>query len=201
MIKAIIFDYGGVVGNNPSGYILKAVSKEFKIGEGRIKDEFYKFIFLLEENKIEEMKFWRDFARNLDIENHKKLRRIWLAEFRKRAKIDKRIVSLAKSLKREYKLCLLSNKVIFYEKASINNLLGKIFSAVIYSSDVGTRKPNRGIYIHALNRLKCRADECVFIDDDPVKLSCPKKLGMKTILFKSFSGLKKELSEAIKKTE
>ena len=44
-----------------------------------------------------------------------------------------------------------------------------------------------------LERLKVKANECIYIDDREVNLEPAKKLGMKTILFRNAKQLKKEL--------
>ncbi len=197
MIKAIIFDYGGVIGNDPSKYIFKAVSKEFGINVKIIKTEFLSFIFLLEKNEILEENFWKKFAQNLNIADHKKLKKIWINEFKKYAKVDKRILLLAKKLKKYYDICILSNNAVFYQKPSIDKLLKKIFSVRIYSFNVGMRKPDPKIYLYTLNKLNRKANECLIVDDGEAKLFYPKKLGMTTIHFISFSQFKKELFEKL----
>jgi putative hydrolase of the HAD superfamily len=193
MIKAIIFDYGKVIGNDPSDYIYKAVSKEFKISKDKIRDEFFKFIFPLEKGKIPEKIFWKKFAENLKIANYRKLRKIWIEEFQKHAEIDKKVLSLIHKLKNYYRLCLLSNNAIFYQKPSLTTLLKKNFSTIIYSFKIKMRKPENIIYLYTLKKLNLKPEECLIIDDDESKLSYPKKLGMKTIHFKSFLQFKDDL--------
>lgn len=193
MIKAIIFDYGKVIGNDPSDYIYKAVSKKFKINRNEVKDEFFKFIFSLERGEIPEKIFWKKLAKNLNIVDYKKIRKIWIGEFRKHAKVDKKILSLANKLKNHYRLCLLSNNAAFYQKVSLKKLLRKIFPVIIYSFKVKMRKPEKRIYLYTLEKLNLKPEECLIIDDDEKKLSYPKKSGMETIHFKSFLQFKNEL--------
>ena len=193
MNKAIIFDYGKVIGNDPSNYIYKSVSKEFGISITKIKNEFLKFIFPLERGEILEKNFWKKLAKDLNITNCKKLKRVWIGEFRKYAKIDKKILSLANALKNHYKLCLLSNNAIFYQNYSITKSLKKVFPTIIYSFNVKMRKPEKRIYHYTLRKLRVKPNESLIIDDDETKLFLPKKLGMETLLFKSFSQFKREL--------
>ncbi|MBR6322318.1 MAG: HAD-IA family hydrolase, partial [Lachnospiraceae bacterium] len=49
--------------------------------------------------------------------------------------------------------------------------------------DVGVKKPNPEIFALALSRLKCRAEDCVFIDNSVKNLNAAAELGIKTILF------------------
>eukprot|EP01104_Vermistella_antarctica_P016634 TRINITY_DN5701_c0_g1_i1.p1 TRINITY_DN5701_c0_g1~~TRINITY_DN5701_c0_g1_i1.p1 ORF type:complete len:259 (+),score=64.36 TRINITY_DN5701_c0_g1_i1:114-890(+) len=57
-----------------------------------------------------------------------------------------------------------------------------LFDEVISSRDVGLRKPEPEIYLHALSLLKLKAEECVFIDDLGANLKTAKHLGFHTIL-------------------
>lgn len=199
MIKAIIFDYGGVIGNDPSDCIFKAVSKKFKIDLKKIKKEFGRFVFELEKNQIAEEKFWKKLAQNLCIVDNKKLKKIWLSEFRKYAKINRSILPLIKSLRKHYKLCLLSNRAIFYHKSSIAKLLKGTFYIMISSCNVKMRKPERQIYFYAAKKLKVKPEECLMIDDNEFYTMRSKNMGIEAIHFRSVRKLKKELSIKLKR--
>ncbi len=198
MVKVIIFDYGGVIGNNPSSYIYRAVSGKFGENIKRIKKEFLQFIFQLEKSEISENKFWKKMAKDLNISDYEKLKKIWIGEFKKWAKINRTMIALLKDLRRrKYHICLLSNRIPFYRKGSITRVINKNFDSVIYSFDVGMRKPEKEIYLYILKRLKVSPQECIIIDDNLKNLFYPKKLKMKTIHFKSFPQCKKKLIKLI----
>jgi len=196
-IKTIIFDYGNIIGNDPSNYIYKTISKKFGLSVTKIKKEFFKFIIPIEKNQIPEQTFWKKFAKNLGIDNYKKLKQIWIKEFENHARVDKNIISMLKKLKKQYKLCLLSNNAISYQKASIRKLLKKIFHVIIYSYKIKMRKPEKKIYLYTMKKIKSKPNECLIIDDNEKYLSYPKKLGIETIHLKSFQQLKKELDNKL----
>jgi epoxide hydrolase-like predicted phosphatase len=56
-----------------------------------------------------------------------------------------------------------------------------LFDAIVLSGELGTRKPDREIYVVALTRLGVSADRCVFVDDLGGNLKPAKALGMTTI--------------------
>ena len=56
------------------------------------------------------------------------------------------------------------------------------FTAVVVSSDVGLRKPDRNIYLLAADRIGVEPAECVFVDDLEVNLAPARELGMSTVL-------------------
>ena len=59
--------------------------------------------------------------------------------------------------------------------------LRDLFDLVIESSRLGLRKPDPRFYRHALEALGVRAEECVFLDDLGVNLKPARALGMRTI--------------------
>lgn len=57
----------------------------------------------------------------------------------------------------------------------------ELFDEVIESSVEGVRKPEPGIYQIALDRMKVEAVNCVFLDDLGINLKPARAMGMKTI--------------------
>jgi len=56
-----------------------------------------------------------------------------------------------------------------------------LFDAVVESSRVGCRKPERRFYEIALEELDIAASEAVFLDDLGINLKPARAMGMKTI--------------------
>ena len=65
--------------------------------------------------------------------------------------------------------------------------LFKSFDQIIFSCDVGLRKPDPRIYEITLQKLKRDAGECVFIDDKKRNTDAAEKLGMKSFVFEETS--------------
>ena len=61
--------------------------------------------------------------------------------------------------------------------------LTEYLDSYVFCVDVGWRKPDRRIFIHALSRLGEKAENCLFVGDDPRwdKIG-PESIGMKSIL-------------------
>jgi putative hydrolase of the HAD superfamily len=195
-IKVIIFDYGDVIGKNPASYIFKAISKKFSIKIDKIKEEISRFAPKLQKNHIPENIFWKKLAKNLGIKSSSELKSIWMGEYEKHSKINKKIIFLIRRLKRMgYKVCLLSNTTKFHKRASFRKLLKREFSVIIYSCDVKMRKPEKSIYLLMLKKLKVKPEECLIVDNEKKNLYYPKKMGMKTIHYKSLQQLKSQLEK------
>lgn len=112
--------------------------------------------------------------------------------------IDREMVALVRSLKKNYKTCLLSNSATEYLGKIIDlHDLESLFDALIISADVGLIKPDPRIFEHTLNELGVPADEAVFIDDNPRNTEAASRLGIKGIAYDGDIGkLKKELANS-----
>ena len=72
--------------------------------------------------------------------------------------------------------------------------LRRDFQVFFSSCYLHTRKPEEMIYRIALEVTQRPAAECVFIDDRPLNLENPRKLGFKTIHYKGAEQLRAELT-------
>jgi putative hydrolase of the HAD superfamily len=72
--------------------------------------------------------------------------------------------------------------------------LRRDFQVFFSSCYLHTRKPEEMIYRIALEVTQRPAAECVFIDDRPLNLENPRKLGFKTIHYQSAEQLRAELT-------
>ncbi|SHJ09198.1 putative hydrolase of the HAD superfamily [Clostridium cavendishii DSM 21758] len=93
------------------------------------------------------------------------------------------IEALSKLKRNGKRLCLISNAdvidVRYWDKSPLYNL----FDDAIFSCEVGYLKPQIEIYNIALNRMRVKSEECIFIGDGGSdELKSAKELGMKTIL-------------------
>lgn len=70
----------------------------------------------------------------------------------------------------------------------------KYFDTVIISSEVGFSKPEPQSFKILAENLGIKLDELVFIDDSPEVTLAAESLGIKTILFKNYHQLVRELS-------
>jgi putative hydrolase of the HAD superfamily len=101
-----------------------------------------------------------------------------------------RMVSALKQCKAQFKVGCLTNN-IKPDKDSILNRndeqlteymdIMDLFDVIIASSKEGVRKPDPEIYRIALSRLGVNADACVFLDDLGINLKPARAMGMQTI--------------------
>ena len=196
-IKAIIFDFGGVIFNidfnktciafNDLGikdfagmYSLKAANPLFQnLEKGRFKgEEFYR-------------EFRKFSATDLADEQIDVALNALLLSYRKEA------LQTLKAIKHKYKLYLLSNTNSIHLKAFrkiYNEQIGEgsleeHFDKVYYSHETGYRKPAKEAYEIVLKENDLTPAETLFIDDSIANIEGAKALGLKTILLQEGMGI------------
>lgn len=183
MTKAIIFDFHDTVIKNG----LNSITKKGMILSPETWKPFWK-------GEISEEQFWQNWARDLGEGTD------WVEKSRHQYYLlsipIKGMLPLVKKLRQNYKLGLLGNcpKPWFRDAVGRFNL-NKLFDALISSGETGLLKPNKEIYLLTCQRLKVSPRECLYIDDDEIKLQAAKNLGMKVILFKNPKQLTVELKK------
>jgi FMN phosphatase YigB (HAD superfamily) len=198
-IKGVIFDLGGVVVDWNNSITYKYIEDKYripaedfkKIAESGMPDVQRGMIS--EENWM--MMIFNHFG---DLPND--YENIWEKTFSV-AKFNEQVLELVRGLKLcGYKVAALSNIEPSRARWLRQNRIDDYFDIVIFSCDVGLRKPDLpdsprdgGIYELILSRLRLVSDECLFIDDNSNCLMAAMAIGAKTILFENVAQLKIEL--------
>ncbi|MEK6852333.1 MAG: HAD family phosphatase [Nanoarchaeota archaeon] len=192
MIKAIIFDYGGVVATTDYSVIEWAISQcKHKEKAEQVMNEL---LVPFEKGKITNIHFWNEFSRKTGLELPKDYRNLWINSYRIKSIQDKSMLNLIKRLKaRGYKTILLSNTI--EPNASFNRKNGcySLFNPVILSCSVGLMKPDKRIYSLALDKAGLKASECIFVDDTPRNIFPAREIGMFPIHFRNSVQLEEDL--------
>lgn len=192
MIKAVIFDWGGVLLYSPSIGTKEYCAKQLGVNESKFIEIYDKYEPDLQKGKISESNFWKKIYENFEI-SVPKSKIFWNTVLEATYKSNDKVVNIAKSLKKQgYKIGYLSNTEIqalpFFKKQNYDFLDVAVFSCV-----EGFVKPEKEIYEITLNRLEVKPDEAIFIDDKQMHIDGAKKLGINTILFKDANQLLTEL--------
>lgn len=192
-IKAIIFDVFGVLTiPEYTKSVIKYIPKELAISLESFHINLEPEDLLLNEGKIDEETALKNISRKLGIDK-KRTKEIWTEMLRKINKENSEVVSLVKKLRKNYQVGILSNQTpISYQVIEELNIY-QFFDPIILSYRVKTRKPEIKIYKIALEKLKLKPQECLFIDNSGENLTPAEELGMKTIHFKNVKQLKRAL--------
>ena len=197
MIKAVIFDFGGVILNMKP--LLTQTKKIFQMSDDvKLWETINIEAIPLCKGKITLLQCFINVAKKLkkDI-SYKNLKELWIKDYGKFTSIDNNMKKIVALLKKNYKLAIISNTIKEHTKVNKKLVerfkLLKLFDTVIYSHKVGLTKDEKDIFLLATKNLKVKPEECVFIDDIKKFLKVAKGLGMKTIHFKNSIKLRRDL--------
>jgi HAD superfamily hydrolase (TIGR01509 family) len=71
----------------------------------------------------------------------------------------------------------------------------KDFDVQVFSYDVGVTKPDKKIFESLVKKSKVDANQIVYSDDSPIKLSGAEELGIHTFVFENVDGFVEKLEE------
>ncbi|MCX6664601.1 MAG: HAD family phosphatase [Euryarchaeota archaeon] len=192
MIKAIIFDWGGVLIQNPSQGLIAYCANALGVTEKKFITEYRTYNQEFQKGFLSEDQLWENICASLHIEKPL-IHSLWGSAFRAVYQEQNEMFSLASYLKKKgYNIGRLSNT----EKPAMQFFFEQhydMFDVTVFSCAEGTRKPEQKIYQHILEQLQVQPDDAVFIDDTPEYITGAKKIGIHTILFTGYSQVKKEL--------
>ena len=195
MIKAVIFDYGGVVTNETDLELERIISNVLGFNLSAIMEKIKKPLSRFSRGDINEQEFWKELSNKAKTKLPRNIfNDFWILKYYKQVKIHKDVLNLVNKLKgKGYKVGLISNTIKPHVR--YNKKMGryKYFDPVILSCEVGFEKPQRWIYKLALKRLRLRPEECVFVDDRKENVRGASKVGIKAFLFKGAKQFKKDL--------
>jgi putative hydrolase of the HAD superfamily len=183
MIKAVIFDYGGVIKvAHPIPLTIASIFKatEYEIMEQKkITAPFYS---LLQRGLINENDFWKKVANALGKPLPKEVKRLARISYSESFTFYPDILRLVKELRaRKIKTAVLSNIAKLQADVIRKNKGYKGFNVVVLSYKEKLEKPELDIYLSTIKKLKLKPEECIFIDDKEKNLVPAKNLGMHTV--------------------
>jgi putative hydrolase of the HAD superfamily len=192
-VNAIIFDWGGVLCEETALGLISYFSKALQVAPEALVKAFRPFLPAFQKGQISEDGLWEGMAAALGIERlHNPS--LWGDALRAIYVPNKEMFALASRLKEKgYTVGLLSNAEMaamgfFYEQGYA------MFDAAVFSCAEGTRKPEQRIYEIALERLRVKPHEAIFIDDRADFIAGAQRLGIHTILFKDPEQVRQELA-------
>ena len=191
-IESVIFDWGGVLIDDPAPGLMQYCARALGVSKEGFTKAHNKFAPDFQKNLVSEEIFWERICGLLNVPAPK-VSSLWFEAFRAIYIPKEEMLSLAASLKQSgYKTALLSNTEVpamqYYPQLGYD-----MFDETIFSCAEGTRKPERRIYELTVDRLGCRPEQVVFIDDLVEYINGAKQAGLKTILFENIDQCKKAL--------
>jgi len=194
MIKAIIFDFGGVLVDWNPRYLYADVFSDTEKMEWFLH-EVCSTAWNLEQDR------GRSFADGIaQLEKQhpafqKEIRLFWEGWPKMLKEEILETVTLLPQLKQNYAVYGLTN----WSAETFPMLMDRfdfvqLFDDIVVSGDEGLVKPDKSIYELLLKRYNLLAQECIFIDDNIDNVKAAEQLGFSAILYKNSDYLKQDLS-------
>jgi HAD superfamily hydrolase (TIGR01509 family) len=201
MIKAILFDFDGVLTVDKTGSqsIINYLAEKGMIPLNIIKASYYKYNAALLSGETTHQDIWENFCNDIG----KSLNFSILQEAFQQTKLDIEMITLIKELKKPYLIGMVTdNKCDRIDMVLDFNKLRSYFDVVSISAVIHSGKSERTIFDTTIKKLNVSPEECIFIDNTAENLKIPKQMGMSTILFddenRNFMRFKEQLYAIIK---
>jgi len=190
-IRAILFDYGGVLVRTVDPRPRRQLEGRFNLEPGQVYDLIFGSPLWddVQRGRIDSEAFWRDVGQRLGLNDEE------LTAFRRDFwggdKLDEELVDTVRELgELGHQTAVLSNA-----PSSLAGYLKELgiveaFDSVIISADEGVTKPTPEIFTRALDRLGVAPSEAVFIDDTPVNVEAARRLGLHATRFRGLPPLR-----------
>lgn len=195
-VKAVIFDLGNVLVDFDHMIAAKRISAFTDKTAQEIFDLFFdsKLTGLFEEGKITPPDFFSEVKKILNLRlDYDRFLPIWNEIFFLSDK-NQAVYNLAKALKKEYKVALLSNiNILHHDYLKKNFSVFDVFHNIVTSYEIGYRKPHPLIYKKALDLLGAAPQNTFYTDDRAEFTEKASSLGIQGFVFTGIEQLKRDL--------
>ena len=196
-IKAVIFDWGGVLIENPTEGILRYCREVLGIGTGCMLAAYRKLIPYFQEGKISEEEFWKGLRRRTGAKGEMPAS-LWLEAFENSYVEKKEVFAVAHALHaRGCRTGILSNT----EKPArpiMERDSYRIFDPIVLSWEVGSSKPQGRIFEVLIETLSMDPSEILLIDDVAANITAAEDLGLQGLLFTDAETLRADLAALLR---
>ena len=195
-IKAIVFDYGGVIAFFQDGEAIKDMANLAGIDFSLMNRIYWDNRSIYDQGLVNGIGFFKSILADVGVfADPPLLESLITRDVESWSHLNPESVELISDLKKSgFKIGILSNIVKeFLERRAETLHVFTLVDTMVFSCDVGCVKPDEKIYRLLLSELDCKAEECVFFDDLEINVKAARALGIKAFLWKNPSEARKEL--------
>lgn len=197
MIKAIIFDIGGVLVFTDFPRIYEEFAKRSGIDPQFVNDYHRKHIKELLLGSITLEHFFEAMAA-VSKKPGRDLQNTWLEVGLSHRKVNQESIDFLLVLRKKYLIGALSD--LSPHRKLMDEAMGlySLFDYKILSCEKGLKKPDPKFFVLALKAAEAQPSEAIFIDDNIRYTEAASELGIKSICYVDNLTLKKELRAVLK---
>lgn len=198
MIKAIVFDYGGVI-ETKEGNLFQEIAKYLQININDWEKVYFSLNHLHNTGVKNGDETVALAAKEFDASDEQtSYIKNLILEIRKTKKINYEILEIIKELKsKNYKIGLLSNNSLGLNQRIKDKDLTEFFDTIVISGETGYQKPQPEIFKILADKLGIKINELLFIDDTKKSLEGAKIIGYTPILFIDNKKLEEDISKVL----
>ncbi|MCF7862374.1 HAD family phosphatase [Candidatus Woesearchaeota archaeon] len=195
-MKAVIFDWGGVLIENPADGLMKFCAKRLGTDYHKLAEIFSENEADFQSDRIREKQLWEEANRKLGTPVPSDS--LWKSAVKAVFKDQKEVWDTVRSLREKgYKTAFLSNTEVPAQEYFEESGYSENFDVTIFSCAERITKPDPEIYKLVLEKLDVLAHEAVFIDDKPHFVKGATDIGIKGIVFRNHRQMHKELQSIL----
>lgn len=187
MFSAVLFDFAGVLTTSPFAGIddyeaglgyPRGSLRRLLIGDYGATDNAHPW-HRLERGELTTGEFWSDLVRRADDAGTPIDLGAFLRAFAGAVRAHTGMLDAARGLRPDYRTAIVTNNVReFGESWRAMIDADANFDAVVDSSEIGARKPEPEIYLHACTVLDVEPAAAVFLDDSPSNVEGAERVGL-----------------------
>ena len=188
MIKAVIWDLGGVIVRTMDTSFREKWEDRFNLQPGELHDIVFDSPAgrLASVGQVGADEIWDAIAERFDL-SHDECANL-REDFWRGDRVDKHLVSFIDRIRQGYKSGLISNAWLSLRTLiEVEWKIDHLFDDVLISAEVGIPKPDLAIYKRSLANLDVTPENAIFVDDFKVNIHAAESLGMTTVWFQSTS--------------
>ncbi|HSR88781.1 MAG TPA: HAD-IA family hydrolase [Candidatus Udaeobacter sp.] len=194
-IKAVCFDFGGVIELYEYGKILPKIAELLNVPLADFRAEYFKHNHLtnIGNQNWEEIiiKAVKTFSDNTETESAV---RALIHKWSTSKKLNTELLSWFTVLKQQgFKVGILSNNTSKLRQEIEAQGIHNLTDVIVISSEIGFQKPHKEAFLHLFEKLNVLPQETIFIDDASKSLEKAAEIGYHPILFQDNEQLKKDL--------
>jgi putative hydrolase of the HAD superfamily len=198
MIKAIVFDFGGVILQHRIDLIPFILKQLFPQSLEEANRAWNEHKIALNKGTISSkdmlLQIKKETNATKDVEE---LLQMWGDIYEREAKdVNFALLELIDKLRKQYKVYLFTDTIDVHDAINRNKRIDERFSAVYKSFEEGISKlEGKKAFYYLLKKINLKPEECVYIDDLDFNIESAKQVGIKTILYRNNNQLKLELKK------
>ncbi|MBI4021029.1 MAG: HAD-IA family hydrolase [Candidatus Aenigmarchaeota archaeon] len=192
MLRAIFFDFGGVVWATPGKTFYAALCARLGVDYDRFHQLFKAHEPALKAGRMTTAAFASIAERTFGL---RQVIPLWEEVYREHLTVRDGILDLATSLKARCQVGLLSNQIDITARLNRASGLFAAFDPIVISCEVGLRKPELAIFRRAAQMAGCAPSACMLVDDSETNVAAARAAGMQAILFEDEAALRRDLAD------